>query len=189
MKSIRIKTGLAHMLAVGGLATILSSPAIVAAQSVAHVTGGGTASFGADLDGDGEIDGSQFGLMVDIKSDGSAEGHLLFAMAGKFDFLSNMFSIQGPVTEGRVNGNGSVTLRGCGPMKQIGVTTIYIDSCGVHFEVTVKEGHRGHELGTIQFTAIGLFAGAPGDTDLTNNNYDQPTQTIRSGLIRIRKER
>jgi hypothetical protein len=187
MKSMRTKTSLSRLLALGGLAAILSSPAIVAAQSVAHVTGGGTASFGADLDGDGEIDGSQFGFMVDIKGDGSAEGHLLFAMAGKFDFLRNMFSIQGPVTEGKVNPDGSVTLRGCGPMNQIGVTAIYIESCGVRFEVAVKEGHRGHELGTIQFTAIDLFAGAPGDTDLTNNSYDQPTQTIRSGLIRIRK--
>lgn len=177
----------ARLLAVSCLGTILSSPAFVAAQSAVHVTGGGTATFGADLDGDGEIDGSQFGMIVDIKGDGSAEGHLLFAMAGNFDFLANMFSIQGPVTEGRVNSDGSVTFRGCGPMKQIGVTTIYTVPCGVPFEVTVKEGRRGHELGTLQFTAIGLFAGAPGDTDLTNNNYDQPTQTVRSGLIRIRK--
>lgn len=177
----------ARLLVVSCLGTILSSPAFVAAQSVVHVTGGGTATFGSDLDGDGEIDGSQFGMTVDIKRDGSAEGHLLFAMAGNFDFVGNMFSIQGPVTEGEVNPDGSVTFRGCGPMKQIGVTTHYPVPCGVPFQVTVKEG--GREVGTFQFTAIGFFAGGPSDTVPGNGNYEQPTQTVRSGLIKFGKKR
>ena len=171
------------LLAASWMVTITLSPSSVIAQGTVRVTGGGTATFGVDMDGDGDIDGCQFGMMVDLRDDGSAEGHLLFAMAGKFDFVGNMFSIQGPVTEGEVNADGSVTFRGCGPMNQIGVGKIYTVPCGVPFEVTVGAGGRG--VGTIQFTAIGFFAGGPGDTDLTNGNYDQPTQTVRSGQITV----
>jgi hypothetical protein len=42
--------------------TLLLLPTV--AQSDTRVTGGGTGTFGDDLDGDGDIDGSQFGMGV-----------------------------------------------------------------------------------------------------------------------------
>src|SRR5207247_6634632 len=56
-----------------------------AASPTAHavrVTGGGTTTFGADLDGDGDVDGSHFGFAAVIASDGSAPGACTRPMAG-----------------------------------------------------------------------------------------------------------
>ena len=61
-----------------------------AAAPLAHaiqVTGGGTTTFGVDLDGDGDIDGSHFALAAVIAGDGSAQGHFTCLMAGNANFL------------------------------------------------------------------------------------------------------
>ena len=54
----------------------------VGAVQPATVTGGGTGTFYADLDGDGEIDGSHFGFGVMKNPGGSVLGHFMCQMAG-----------------------------------------------------------------------------------------------------------
>jgi hypothetical protein len=50
-----------------GLLAIVVLPASAAlGQPVVHVTGGGAGTFAQDLDGDGDIDGSRFGIGVVI---------------------------------------------------------------------------------------------------------------------------
>lgn len=62
----------------------LTSPPIEAAGKV-HITGGGQGTFGIDLDGDGDIDGSHFGIGVEIVG-AEAKGHFTCLMAGNKDF-------------------------------------------------------------------------------------------------------
>src|SRR6266508_997681 len=94
-------------------ATITLVPLPAVAQSTLRVTGGGTGTFSADLDGDGDLDGSQFGLGVTISANSSAKGHFLCLMAGRSDILGlPVMAVQGPVSSGGVNGDGSVTFSG-----------------------------------------------------------------------------
>jgi len=156
------------------------SPFLAGAQGTVRVTGGGTGTFGADLDGDGDIDGSQFGIGVTIRADGSAQGHFLCLMAGRSDILGlSLMAVQGPVNAGNDNGNGSVTFSGVGSVN-LGNGTIFN---GIPFTVTVKAGGAG--VGTLQLTVIGAFDGVPGDTILGNGNYDLPIETVNSGRIKI----
>jgi len=156
------------------------SPLPVGAQVAVRVTGGGTGTFGADLDGDGDIDGSQFGIGVTIRANGSAQGHFLCLMAGRSDILGlPVMVVQGPVSSGDVNGDGSVTFSGVGTVN-LGNGTIF---GGIPFAVTVTAGGPG--VGTLQLTVIGAFDGVPGDTLLGNGNYDLPVETVASGRIKI----
>src|SRR5439155_9281569 len=105
------------VLLVGGMLALAFfwSPLPVGAQVAVRVTGGGTGTFGADLDGDGDIDGSQFGIGVTIRANGSAQGHFLCLMAGRSDILGlPVMAVQGPVSSGDGNGDGSVTFSGVG---------------------------------------------------------------------------
>lgn len=155
-------------------------PRPAAAQGSTRVTGGGTGTFGADLDGDGDIDGSQFGMGVTIRADGSAKGHFLCLMAGRSDILGlPVMAVQGKVTEGSDNGDGSVTFSGSGTVN-LGNGQIF---AGVPFVVTVTAGDA--DVGTLQLTVIGAFDGVPGDTLIGNGNYDLPIETVRSGRIEI----
>src|SRR3989449_6382542 len=88
------------------------------AAPLAHavqVTGGGTTTFGADLDGDGDVDGSHFGFMAVIAGDGSARGHFTCLMAGNANFLGlHLMAVQGPVTSGALDGrtfSGTATVK------------------------------------------------------------------------------
>src|SRR5262249_58243221 len=63
------------------------------------VTGGGTGTFNADLDGDGDIDGSHFGFAVLEGPGASARGHFMCQMAGNADFLGLKLML----VEGRVS--------------------------------------------------------------------------------------
>src|SRR5439155_22749289 len=84
----------------------LAPPAAIssdrAAAPLAHavqVTGGGTTTFGTDLDGDGDVDGSHFGFTAVIAADGSAQGHFTCLMAGNANFLGlDVLAVRGPVT-------------------------------------------------------------------------------------------
>jgi hypothetical protein len=155
-------------------------PRPAAAQGNTRVTGGGTGTFGADLDGDGDIDGSQFGIGVTIRGDGSAKGHFLCLMAGRSDILGlPIMAVQGQVTEGSDNADGSVTFSGSGTVN-LGNGQIF---AGVPFTVTVTAGDP--DVGTLQLTVIGAFDGVPGDAFIGNGNYDLPTETVRSGRIEI----
>jgi hypothetical protein len=160
--------------------TITLSPRPAAAQGNTRVTGGGTGTFGSDLDGDEDIDGSQFGIGVTIRADGSAQGHFLCLMAGRSDILGlSLMAVQGQVTEGSDNADGSVTFSGSGTVN-LGNGQIF---AGVPFTVTVTAGDP--DVGTLQLTVIGAFDGVPGDTLTGNGNYDLPIETVRSGRIEI----
>jgi hypothetical protein len=143
------------------------------------VTGGGTGTFYADLDGDGDIDGSHFGFAV-VKGPGaSVRGQFMCQMAGNKDFLGLKLML----VEGRVSSAfftpASVTFSGTGSVNLANGTVFR----GVPFTVTVSAGQPG--VGTIQLTVIGAFDGVPGDTILGDGNYSLPVETVASGLIAI----
>jgi hypothetical protein len=159
---------------------IFLPPRAAVAQGNTRVTGGGTGTFGADLDSDGDIDGSQFGMGVTIRADGSAQGHFLCLMAGRSDILGlHIMAVQGQVTDGSDNGDGSVSFSGSGTVN-LGNGQIFT---GVPFTVTVTAGDP--EVGTLQLTVIGAFDDVPGDTVTGNGNYDLPIETVSSGRIEI----
>jgi hypothetical protein len=149
-------------------------------SEIASVTGGGSGTFGKDLDGDGEIDGSHFGVGISISGNGSAKGHFECLMAGNADILGLvLMSVAGNVTSGSLNANGSVTFSGVATVN-LGKSTMFK---GVPFRVTVTAGTAG--VGTLTLTVIGAFDGVPGDTNIGNGNYDLPTETVATGQIKI----
>jgi hypothetical protein len=155
-------------------------PAFASAASVTMVQGGGTGTFGADLDGDGSIDGSQFGIGVSILGDGVARGRFLCLMAGRSEILGlSLMSVQGRVTEGVLNADGSATFAGVGSVN-LGNGQIFR---AMSFRVTAWPGGPG--VGKMQLTVIGAFDGVPGDTSIGNGNYDLPNETVASGRIAI----
>lgn len=159
-------------------AVISFVPAFASAAGVTMVHGGGTGSFGADLDGDGQIDGSQFGLVVAIMGSGAARGSFLCLMAGRSQILGlHLMSVQGQVTGGTLNPDGSASFSGTGSVN-LGGGTIFQ---GVPFRVTAWPGGPG--VGKMQLTVIGAFDGVPGDTIPGNNNYDLPNETVATGQI------
>jgi hypothetical protein len=148
-----------------------------------QVTGGGTTTFGADLDGDGDIDGSHFGFTAVIASDGSAQGHFTCLMAGNANFLGlHLMAVQGPVTSGALDGrsfSGTATvkvLNAFGP----GAQSIFRD---IPFVVAVTPGGPG--VATLQLTVLGVFDGVPGDVAPGNGNYDLASETLTTGQITI----
>lgn len=173
MKQVKLVVVIAAVVVVALL------PGLAAAQGSTHVTGGGTGTFGADLDGDGDIDGSQFSIGARVLADGSVRGHFLCLMAGRSDFLGlRLMAVEGKVTGGSISGS-SATLTGTATVN-LGNGKIFRD---VPFEVTVTEGGPG--VGTIKLTVIGAFDGVPGDTAPGNGNYDLPVETVASGQIAV----
>jgi hypothetical protein len=159
-------------------AVICFVPAFASAAGMTMVHGGGTGSFGADLDGDGQIDGSQFGLVVAIVGNGTARGSFLCLMAGRSEILGlHLMSVQGQVTGGVLNADGSATFSGIASVN-LGGGTIFRS---VPFQVTAWPGGPG--VGKMQLTVVGAFDGVPGDTISGNGNYDLPNETVRSGQI------
>jgi len=148
-----------------------------------QVTGGGTTTFGADLDSDGDLDGSHFGFAAVIAGDGSARGHFTCLMAGNANFLGlRLMAVQGPVTSGALDGHrfsGTATvkvLNAFGP----GVQSTFHD---IPFVVAVTPGGPG--VATLQLTVLGVFDGIPGDVARGNGNYDLARETLTTGQITI----
>jgi len=169
------------MVLVAATMTALLLSASASAASVTTVIGGGTGSFGADLDGDGNVDGSQFALAVTIPGNGDATGRFLCLMAGRSQILGlPVMSVQGEVTGGAFNADGSATFTGVSTVN-LGNGQIFR---GLSFSVTAWAGGPG--LGMMQLSVIGAFDGVPGDTDIGNGNYDLPVETVRSGRIVVR---
>lgn len=165
--------------------SILFGDEATAAAST-RVTGGGTGTFGADLDGDGDTEASQFGFGVVINPDGTARGHFNCLMAGRSDILGlALMAVEGTVTSGSVNGN-SATLSGTAKVILTRSTLAGVPGgkFALPFTVTVAAGGPGS--GTMRLSVIGAFDGAPGDTAAGNGNYDLPTETLTSGRIAIR---
>src|SRR5438093_12667286 len=179
--------GLAACAAPGdGFAPRAAISSDLAAAPLAHavqVTGGGTTTFGADLDGDGDVDGSHFGFAAVIAGDGSARGQFTCLMAGNADFLGlHLMAVQGPVTSGTLNGrsfSGTATvkvLNALGP----GVQSAFRD---IPFVVAVTPGGPG--VATLQLTVLGVFDGVAGDVARGNGNYDLARETLTTGQIMI----
>ena len=158
------------------------------------VTGGGQGTFGSDLDGDGDIDGSYFGIAIargergdDDDDDGgpapSSAGHFVCAMWGHTHILGlPLMAVEGQVVSDSIKWSKKrVTFRGVGTVDLgSGPEELITD---VPFKVTVTPGGPG--VGTIQLTVIGAFDGVPGDTIAGNGNYDLPVETVSSGHITI----
>ena len=162
------------------LALHTTSLSSASSSEIASVTGGGQGTFGTDLDGDGDVDGSHFGIGISITGNGSAKGHFECLMAGNADILGlALMAVEGNVTSGSVNANGSVTFSGVATVN-LGKSTMFK---GVPFRVTVTAGTPG--VGSLTLTVIGAFDGVPGDTNIGNGNYDLPTETVAAGQIKI----
>jgi hypothetical protein len=163
-----------------GLAAALLAPAATADRPVV-VSGGGTGTFAADLDGDGDVDGSHFGIGA-ILGSGTARGHFECLMAGNADMLGlPLMAVEGKVT------GGSADLAS-GTARLTGVATVNLGSegriRGVPYEAKLWAGGAG--VGHLQLTVIGAFDGVPGDTLPGNGNYDLPVEWVATGQIRIR---
>ena len=164
-------------------AAISSDRAAASPAPAVRVMGGGTTTFGADLDGDGDVDGSHFGFAAVIAGDGSAQGHFTCLMAGNANFLGlHVMAVQGPVTSGSPDGlsfSGTATvkvLNAAGP----GVQSTFRD---IPFVVAVTPGGAG--VATLQLTVLGAFDGVAGDVAPANGNYDLARETLTTGQITI----
>src|SRR2546426_2976657 len=161
-------------------AAISSDRAAAPSAHSVQVTGGGTTTFGADLDADGDVDGSHFGFAALIAGDGSALGYFTCLMAGNADFLGlHLMAVQGPVTSGTLDGHsfrGTATVKVFGP----GAQSIFRD---IPFVVTVTPGGPG--VATLQLTVLGVFDGVPGDLAPGNRNFDLARGTLTTGRITI----
>ncbi|PYP66534.1 MAG: hypothetical protein DMD36_17135 [Gemmatimonadetes bacterium] len=164
-------------------AAISSDRAAAPPAQAVRVTGGGTTTFGADLDGDGDVDGSHFGFAAVIAGDGSAHGDFTCLMAGNANFLGlRLMAVQGPVTSGALDGR---SFRGTATVKVLnafgpGVESIFRN---IPFLVTVTPGGPG--VATLQLTVFGVFDGVPGDVAPGNHNYDLAKETLTTGQITI----
>ena len=164
-------------------ATVSADRAAELGTHTVQVTGGGSTTFGADLDGDGDVDGSHFGFAAVIMGDGSARGHFTCLMAGNANFLGlHLMAVQGPVTSGSPDGlsfSGTATvkvLNAAGP----GVQSTFRD---IPFVVAVTPGGAG--VATLQLTVLGAFDGVAGDVAPANGNYDLARETLTTGQITI----
>ena len=163
-------------------------PGVSAAQSAAarrsvQTTGGGTTSFGQDLDGNGAINLSHLGFTAVIASDGSAHGHFMCLMAGNAEILGlKLMAVEGPVTFGSVDGTQFGGTAGIKVFHAFGngrESTIE----NVAYSVVVTPGGAG--VGTLAMTVYGVFDGVAGDVVPGNGNYDLAKETLRSGRITI----
>ena len=158
------------LLVTAAIALVLSARTARATNPV-HITGGGQGTFGADLDADGDIDGSHFGMGVDILPGGRARGHFTCLMAGNKDFLGlHVMLVEGQVEAGSANpeaGSGSFT----------GSGTLLIDGDrqDVMFTVAIlSDGGPG--VGRFQLTVIGSSGAVIAAF---------PPETVESGQVSI----
>jgi hypothetical protein len=167
------------LIATMAAATALGAPP-AGAQSPSVVSGGGTGTFAADLDGDGDVDGSHFGLGV-VFSEGSVRGHFECLMAGNADILGlPLMAVEGKVTGGSADpGAGTAILTGTATVNLGGGVMFR----GVLFSVQLTAG--GPAAGGLQLTVMGAFDGVPGDVAPGNGNYDLPPETVATGAIGV----
>ena len=124
------------------------------AGRIIHITGGGQGTFGFDLDADGDIDGSHFGIGVDILGGGAAQGHFTCLMAGNKEFMGlHLMLVEGQVDAGTANSSA-----GTGSFSGSGTLHINNDKEDVTFVVhIVQEGGPG--VGQFQLTVYDSSGG------------------------------
>jgi len=171
---------IAALVALGAIAgLILAGPA--GGDGPRVVNGGGAGTFAADLDGDGDVDGSRFGLGATIRASGAVQGHFECLMAGDSDILGlALMAVEGKVMAGSADAAGTATLGGVATVNLANGTVFR----GVPFTVQLKAGGPGS--GSLKLTVIGAFDGVPGDTVPGNGNYDLPWELVMNGRIDIR---
>jgi len=159
---------------------VLLAP-IATADGPVVVSGGGTGTFAADLDGDGDIDGSHFGLGV-VLAGGSVRGHFECQMAGNADILGlPLMAVEGNASGGSANpGAGTAMLTGRATVNLANGTKF----TNVEYTVQLRDGGPG--VGGLKLTVIGAFDGVPGDAVPGNGNYDLPPETVATGHITVR---
>ena len=170
----------AMLVALGAIAgLILAGPA--GGDGPLVVNGGGAGTFAADLDGDGDVDGSRFGLGATIRAGGAAQGHFECLMAGDSDILGlSLMAVEGKVMTGSADVAGTATLGGVGTVNLANGTLFR----GVPFTVQLKTGGPGS--GSLKLTVIGAFDRVPGDSVPGNGNYDLPWERVVHGRIDVR---
>lgn len=158
---------------------VLAAPVAIADAPVV-VSGGGTGTFAADLDDDGDIDGSHFGLGVSFRG-GFPRGHFMCQMAGNADILGlPLMAVGGAVSGGWASpGTGTAMLTGRATVN----LAQGVKFTNVPFEVRLSAGGPG--VGQLRLTVIGAFDGVPGDAVPGNGNYDLPVETVATGQIKI----
>ncbi|MGH8927283.1 MAG: hypothetical protein ACRDWH_02940 [Acidimicrobiia bacterium] len=161
------------------VAAVALSPLAALAAGPMVVNGGGTGTFEVDLDGDGDIDGSHFGLGVVLGGVGAPRGHFECLMAGNTDILGlPLMAVEGKVVAATIDAD-SATLGGMATIN-LANGTVFRE---VPFTVTVIPGGAGS--GQLRLTVIGAFDGVAGDSIPGNGNYDLPWETVSTGQIRI----
>ncbi len=144
------------------------------------MTGGGAGTFAADLDHDGDIDGSRFGLGATIRAGGAVQGHFECLMAGDSDILGlPLMAVEGKVMTGTADVAGAAMLGGVATVNLANGTLFR----GVAFTVQLKAGGPGS--GSLKLTVIGAFDGVPGDSVPGNGNYDLPWELVAHGRIDV----
>jgi hypothetical protein len=171
-----------RLLVLLGLLAIVLLPASPAlARPVVHVTGGGAGTFARDLDGDGDLDGSRFGIGVVLADGGVAAGHFECLMAGASDILGlPLMAVEAKVTAGSADPQAGTASFGGVARVNLANGTIFGD---VPVQVAVTAGAAG--TATMRLTVIGAFDGVPGDQVPGNGNYDLPTETVTAGRIDV----
>jgi hypothetical protein len=173
-------SGPADVAGPGPGAAVAERPAV---KGGVQTSGGGTTSFGQDLDGNGAINLSHFGFTAVISGDGSAHGHFMCLMAGNAEILGlKLMAVQGPVTFGSADGTqfgGTATVKVFHAFGNGRESIIE----NVSYSVVVAPGGAG--VGTLEMTVYGVFDGVAGDVVLGNGNYDLAKETLRSGRITI----
>jgi hypothetical protein len=168
----------ASFVAVAAVVLLCATP--TRAEAPTMVTGGGIGTFNADLDGDGDIDGSHFGFAVITGPGSSARGHFMCQMAGNADVLGlKLMLVEGRISRASFDNDGSVTFSGVGSVNLANGTVFR----GMAFEVTVTPGGPGE--GTMQLTVFGAFDGVAGDIAPGDGNYTLPVETVASGVIAV----
>ncbi len=158
---------------------LCTTPARADRPSIA--TGGGTGTFYADLDGDGDVDGSHFRVRCGQRAWG----------LGTWSFH---------VPDGRQRrfprpevdaGGGTHCERGVSARRKRNFQRRRQRESGERSRFQggplhgVRDARGGPETGTMQLTVIGAFDGVPGDTLIGDSNYSLPVETVATGSISI----
>ena len=172
-------------------------PLAAEAKNKARISGGGQGSFAdgvidpwdvdgidGDLDGDTDVDGSYWGVGVQIDGN-SVSGHFVCAMWGHTDIYGlDLMGVEGTVDTAQLAKSGpirSVTLTGTASV-DLGSGDFFPT---VPYVVVLTEGSAGEA--TIQLTVeAAAFDNIPGDTVPDNGKLDLPVEQVVSGHIAIR---
>jgi hypothetical protein len=135
------------------------SPLPAAAQAATVLTGGGTATQ------------CQWALQVALPGDGSATGHFDLLMAGRLALYLpdgtelSLLHMQGQITSGSVNANGTVTFTGAGTQLIKVEQSNISQTVAVRFTTTAVPGGAG--VG--RFTAVLVFPPPMGGVTLNED--------------------